>query len=82
MKNAKNDDPCRRSATSLISGDARKSLLSGKKWQFCMGGVVKTENHRFFMQEHIIGGFFENCKDVSSKITTFAETDGKAIACT
>ena len=31
MKNAKNDDPCRRSATSLSSGDARKSLVSGKK---------------------------------------------------
>ena len=46
-----------------------------------MGGVVKTENHRFFMQEHIIGGIFENCKDVSSKITIFAETDGKDIAC-
>ena len=81
MKNAKNDDPCQRSATSLISGDARKSLLSGKKWPFCTGGVVKTENHWFFMQEHIIGGIFENCEDVSSKITIFAETDGKDIAC-
>ena len=47
-----------------------------------MGGVVKTENHRFFMKAHIIGAIFENCKDVSSKITTFAETDGKDIACT
>ena len=65
MKNAKNDDPCRRSATSLISGDARKSLLSGKKLSFCMWGVVKTENHRFFMKVHIIGAIFENCKDVS-----------------
>ena len=82
MKNAKNDDPCRRSATSLISGDARKSLLSAKKYPFCLGGVVKTENGRLFVKEHIIGGIFENCKDVSSKITTFAETDGKHIACT
>ena len=47
-----------------------------------MGGVVKTEHHWFFMQEHIIGGFFENCKDVSSKMTTFAETDGKDNECT
>ena len=46
-----------------------------------MGGVVKTENHWFFMQEHIIGRIFENCEDVSSKITIFAETDGKDIAC-
>ena len=81
MKNAKNDDPCRRSATSLISGDARKSLLSGKKLPFCTGGVVQTENHRIFMKEHIRGDIFENCKDVSSKITIFAETDGKDIAC-
>ena len=52
MKNAKNDDPCRRSATSLISGDARTSLLSGKKWKFCMGGVIKTENHRLRVVTH------------------------------
>ena len=82
MKNAKNDDPCRRSATSLISGDARKSLLSGKKWPFCTRGVTKTENHWFFMQKHIIAHIFKNCKDVSSKITTFAESDGEGIACT
>ena len=77
MKNAKNADPCRRSATSLISGDAGKSLLSRKQSSFCTGGVVQTENHRIFMKEHIRVDIFENCKDVSSKITIFAETDGK-----
>ena len=82
MKNAKNADPCRTSATSLISGDARQSLLSGKKCPFCTGGVVQTENHRIFMKEHIRGDIFENCKDLSSKITIFAETDGKDTACT
>ena len=45
-----------------------------------MGRVVKTENHWFFMQEHIIAGIFENWEDVSSKITIFAETDSKDIA--
>ena len=34
------------------------------------------------MQEHIIGGIFENYKAIYSKITIFAETDGKGIACT
>ena len=82
MKNDKTADPCQRSATSLISGDARKSLLSQKKLPFCTGGVVQTENHRVFMKAHIRGDIFENCKDVSSIITIFAETDGKDTACT
>ena len=79
MKNAKNDDPCRRSATSLISGDARKSLLSGKKLPFCMGGVIKTENRLLFATKHGMKGVLKNCKDVPCKMTTFEETNANDI---
>ena len=80
IKNAKNEDPCQRSATSLISEDAKKIIIN-KKLQFCMRGVVKTENRLLFTKKHSMKGVLKNCKDVPCKITTFEETNANDIGC-
>ena len=81
IKNVKNEDPCQRSATSLISEDATKIIIFKKKWPFCMGGVVKTENRLLFTKKHNMKGVLKNCKDVPCKITTFGETNANDIGC-
>ena len=49
--------------------------------QFCMGGVVKTENRLLFTKKHNMKGVLKNCKDVPCKITTFEETNANDIGC-
>ena len=55
MKNAQNEDPCRRSATSLISGDTRKSSIK-KKVSILRGrGDQNWEIHIFHIKAYIEG---------------------------
>ena len=67
-KNIKNEDPCRRSATPVISGDAKKSLVWKKSCYFAWEGWSKLKNahfskkkyvNKFFLNE-IVNKFFLN----------------------
>ena len=52
IKNAKNEDPCQRSATSLISEVAKKSLFSKKNGHFAWEGWSKLKID-YFLQKSI-----------------------------
>ena len=65
----------------LNFGKCKKILNSKKKWQFYVGGVIKTEKCTFFIKKHTSKGVFTNCKDVPCKITTFEETNANDIGC-
>ena len=52
VKNVKNEDPCRRSATSLISEDAKKPLFSKKNCHFAWEGWSKLKID-YFLQKNI-----------------------------
>ena len=79
-KKLKREDPCRRSATSLISGDAKKHSCQ-KAWSFCMGGVIKTEHQLLIAKKYNTKGVLKNCKDAQCKMTTFEETNANDIGC-
>ena len=81
IKNAKNEDPCRRSATSLILGDVKKSLFSKKNCHFAWEGWSKLKIDYFLQKKHSMKGVLKNCKDVPCKITTFEETSANDIGC-